>query len=81
MTRLEAMRAAMTRYPHKKHADKLKADELRLIEEFIARNDSLDRSAFEMAANRWFLDKEKPRNWLTMLQLVVVANITHGRKE
>ncbi len=52
----------------------LKPDEMTLAREFIAAHDALDRGAFEMAVNRMFLDRPKPRHWCQIMELLSCAN-------
>lgn len=45
-----------------------------VIEDFISRSRELELSAFEMAVNRMFLDRERPRRWREIMELLTVAN-------
>jgi hypothetical protein len=75
MSRLERF------YELKEHAwfgkrfAKLKTAELEICEGFIMANESLSQNDFEIRLNSMFLDKEKPRNWELILDLLANANV------
>lgn len=62
----------------KKVHSKLKAEDRRIAEEFIASHDGLDQGAFEMAVNRMFLDKPKPKRFGEILELLTCCNVTRA---
>ena len=41
---------------------------------FIKENKELDRGAFEQKVNRLFLDREKPKNFSIILELLMCCN-------
>ena len=53
---------------------RLTLEERELAWAFIAANDHLDCGAFEFAVNRMFLDKAKPKNFTTILELLTCCN-------
>lgn len=53
---------------------KLTGDDVNACLSFIKDNDGLSRPLFEMAVNRMFLDKAKPRSWKYILELLTVCN-------
>lgn len=53
---------------------KLTSSDLTLVRDFIAANDSLDVGQFELAVNRMFLDKTKPKRWREVLELLTCCN-------
>lgn len=57
----------------KKSYLKLSGDDLDLAKSFILENDHLDRASFEMAVNRMFLDKPKPKSWKYILELLTIC--------
>lgn len=59
---------------HGKIWKKLSKKELELCRQFILDHDHLDQDNFAYYANRWLLDKEKPRNYSTMWALVFQSN-------
>jgi hypothetical protein len=54
--------------------DRLKNSDLDIAIRFIETNDHLDIGNFELAINRMFLDKEKPRRYKEILELLTCAN-------
>lgn len=74
MTRLHIFRELKNDAFFGKFFKKLSTEEIRICEEFIA-NNSQSVSDFEYALNRLFLDKEKPRHWKEILELLLSANI------
>lgn len=54
---------------------KTKASDRELCLKFIEENDGLDRADFEFQVNRMFLDKEKPKNWTLIVELLATSNI------
>lgn len=48
--------------------------ERKLATDFIQANDSLDKANFEYAINRMFLDKDRPKNYKFVLELLTCAN-------
>lgn len=53
---------------------RLKKSDLSLVEGFILEHDHLDKEKFELAVNRMFLEKEKPKNWTLVLELLSNSN-------
>jgi hypothetical protein len=72
--RLQILKDRCKKYPYEKSAKKLSNLEFDLILKFIEKNDNLGYLEFEYAVNRMFLDREKPKNWPIIQELLVVAN-------
>ncbi len=53
---------------------RLKKDDIDCAEQFIVLHDHLDKGDFELAINRMFLDKPKPKNFREILELLTCAN-------
>lgn len=53
---------------------RLNANELELALGFIESNENLDKGSFEYAVNRMFLDKDKPKHFKEILELLTCAN-------
>ena len=53
---------------------RLSPGELEIMASFIADNDHLDKGRFELAVNRMFLDKPKPKNFTIILELLTCCN-------
>lgn len=53
---------------------RLKPAEIAICEEFIRSHDHLGIGAFEMAVNRMFIDKAKPKNYPIILELLTITN-------
>ncbi len=49
---------------------KLKAEDRALCERWIVANDALDAGAFEQGVHRMFMDREKPRRWKEITELL-----------
>lgn len=65
----------LTKHPYySKMVGKLSESDKKIIEEFILSNNSLDRNQFEHLANRYFIDKPKPKNWKLISELLSVIN-------
>lgn len=73
-SRLIALQDRAQRYPYKKSLEKLTEAEFDLIVEFIDDHDHLGHLEFEYAVNRMFLDKEKPKGWAVIQEILVVVN-------
>lgn len=58
----------------KKSFATLKANELEMARAFLELHSELDCGAFEFQVNRMFLDKDKPRNYRAILELLSCAN-------
>jgi ferritin-like protein len=74
MTRLEHFRKLADHSWLGRVYSKLKSQEIEMVEQFIVENDHLDKSTFEMKVNRMFLDKDKPRHWKEMSELLTCTN-------
>jgi len=75
MNRTDAFHSLATHPWLKKCHAKLTDDEKRLATDFITANDSLNKSQFEMAVNRMFIDqKNKPKRYAIILELLSCAN-------
>lgn len=61
--------------------EKLSARDRVDCREFIAANDHLDADNFELAVNRWFIDKPKPKSWTAMAELVSTAGAKSKRSQ
>lgn len=58
------------RGPYQKNLfSKLRGNEIRIIEEFLIKNKHLSREDFEMTLNRYFLYKDRPKNWTIRLTI------------
>lgn len=53
---------------------RLSKSDLGIAYRFIEANDGLDKGAFELAINRMFLDKERPKNFSIILELLTCSN-------
>lgn len=58
---------------------RLATDEKWLIVRFFRDNAKLDSHAFEKALNRLFLDKQKPKHWKEILELLSCSNSEYER--
>lgn len=74
MNRLVKFEALKDHAWHGRSFAKLTAQELSLAREFIASNSTLGKGDFEYAVNRMFLDKQKPKNFMHILELLTCAN-------
>lgn len=53
---------------------KLTSAERELAREFTLSHGNLDKGAFELAVNRMFLMREKPKHWTIILELLTCCN-------
>lgn len=53
---------------------KLKTDDVNFAVRFISENSSLEKGQFEMAVNRMFIGKEKPKRWKEIMELLTCCN-------
>jgi hypothetical protein len=53
---------------------KLSTADLDIILSFCENSISLDRNEFEHRANRFFMDREKPKNWKIISEILSVIN-------
>lgn len=53
---------------------RLSENEREIAHKFIEQNDGLDKGSFELAVNRMFLDKQKPKHYKEILELLTCAN-------
>ncbi|OQB05794.1 MAG: hypothetical protein BWY19_00819 [bacterium ADurb.Bin212] len=53
---------------------KLKPSDIDAILSFISHNDALGYSEFEERLNRLYIDKEKPKNWKLILEILMISN-------
>jgi hypothetical protein len=58
----------------KKSYKRLSTDEISAAHAFIADNAALSRAEFELAINRMFMFRDKPKNWTTIVELLTCAN-------
>lgn len=58
----------------KKSYNRLSVTDLNIARQFIQDNDNLDKQAFFLKVNRMFIDKEKPKNFTTILELLTCCN-------
>lgn len=65
---------------HAKIFNKLSPKEISECEKFFLENKDLNRDEFAHKAVRWFLDKQKPKNWVAMEDLVTTANFKSVKK-
>jgi hypothetical protein len=54
--------------------NRLSRQEVQLAIDFIIENDPLDKGAFELKVNRMFIDKDKPKNFTVILELLTCCN-------
>jgi len=52
---------------------KLTEKELVFCRNFLDNHETLDNGNFEMAINRLFLEKDKPKNWKVICELLMVS--------
>lgn len=61
---------------YKEHAwygklyNKLSVGDIKIAETFLNENELLDNIKYDLAVNRLFLDKEKPKNWKIITELL-----------
>jgi hypothetical protein len=55
--------------------EKMSPVDLEMCFEFIEKNDHLEKGEFEMAVNRMFIDKEKPKKCAIIMEMLTTANI------
>ncbi len=73
--RWQAISERAGRYPYDKHAMKLRPEDWALMRELCIADAGLSVSAFELKANRLFLDQlKKPRGWVTICGLLCAGN-------
>ncbi len=53
---------------------KLKGNEIKIIDEFLTENKHLSREDFEKTLNRYFLHKERTKNWAIILEILSDIN-------
>lgn len=54
--------------------NKLSTSEIDFAVNFIKTNDALSKSEFEFKVNRVFINKEKPKRWKEISELLVCSN-------
>lgn len=79
MTRLEKFRNLGKHPWFQRLISRLTRKEVLLAEGFLIENEALNRNDFDFKMNRLFLDKEKPRNWAIILELLMISN-TEAKK-
>lgn len=75
MTRLEKLHTYKTNAHYGKLWAKLKPEEIKICEDFIAQHNHLDFTKFEEKVNRIFLDQPKPKNVGLIQEFVSLANL------
>lgn len=75
MARLQNFRNLETHPWFSKLLKRLTKKEVLLAEAFIMENEDLNRGDFDLKMNRLFLDKEKPKNWAIILELLMISNM------
>ena len=80
MNRIEALKSRCQQYPYAKSVTRLSESEFDLMVDFIDDNDDLGHLEFEYAVNRMFLDREKPKHWAIIQELLTVANTASARR-
>jgi hypothetical protein len=75
MNRIEALKVKCSQYPYQARCLKMTEAEFDLMVEFLEENDGLGHLEFERAVNRMFLNKPKPRNFVTIMEMLTVANV------
>jgi hypothetical protein len=74
-TRLEHFRDLRNHAWYGSRIAKLKQPSIDLIEQFIQQHDHLGIGEFEMANNRWWVDRQdRPKNWSMLQELVMISN-------
>lgn len=53
---------------------KLSGAEIEIALAFLKTNEPLDKSKFELAVNRMFLEKQRPKHWSIIVELLTCAN-------
>ncbi len=53
---------------------RLTDDELEFVGDFIHKLGQADKGQFELAVNRMFIDKPKPKHWAIIMELLSCAN-------
>lgn len=59
---------------YKKLKDKLRDSDFVTIEKFLEINGNESNETFEFYLNRFFLDREKPKNWSIISELLSITN-------
>ena len=63
---------AMAKHPmHSKMFRRLSHDEMELVKQFIKDNEALGKDRFMHNANRWYLDRQKPKHLTDMWSIVI----------
>lgn len=75
MNRLEKFQSYKTNAWYSRIFKRLSAADIAFAESWITTNDHLDRNDFESAVNRMFIDKQKPKHWTSIQELIAGANV------
>lgn len=73
MDRLNKFNALKTHAWLQKSFKKLNANELQIVNDFIALYGDKDKNTFASAAVRLFLDKQKPKHWKEIEELLIAC--------
>lgn len=60
-----------------KSIKKLKSVDFDIIYQFISENDHFNKNDFASAVNRMFINREKPKNFTLIMELLDVTNAIH----
>ena len=74
MTRLDKFRLLSDHAHYSRLIQRLKQSDIKMIEQFNAAHEQLDIENFSFILNRFFLSKEKPKNWGLILEILMTSN-------
>lgn len=80
MNRADQFKSYSSHAWHRKSFSKLSKAELELALNFIRENDALDAASFELKINRMFIDKDKPKHFSIILELLTCSNSAFSKQ-
>jgi len=75
MTRKEKFYSLENRPHYNRLFKRLNKSDILIIEKFIEDHDHLDYSRFEHTLNRFFLFRDKPKNFTMILEFLMISNM------
>lgn len=79
--RRDLVESLLNNHMLRKAHEKLSSTERALFIGFIDENDTLNKDAFEIKINRLFLDRDKPRHWKEICELLSSLNSVVDSKD
>ena len=73
-TRFRAIEEMKTRYPWNRRWKMMKSYEIDKLYAVLKEHDHMDRDNFAHHINRYWLGKEKPKNWALIDEILINAN-------